>query len=62
LFFIIYFLLASIHYLSKPSSYKKTILDPLWQQAIDKELSTLQKINTRDLIPLPLGKIVISYR
>ena len=52
--------LASIHCFSEPSSYKKTILDPLWQQAIDEELSALQKTNTWDLVPLPLGKSVIS--
>jgi hypothetical protein len=37
--------LASIHCLSKLSSYKKAILDPFLQQAINKELSTLHKID-----------------
>jgi hypothetical protein len=40
------FFLASIHYLSEPSSYKETILDHLWQQAMDEELSTLCKTDT----------------
>jgi hypothetical protein len=38
--------LAFIHCLSEPSFYKETILDPLWQQAMDEELSILHKIDT----------------
>jgi len=38
--------LASIHCLSKPSSYKEAILDPFWQQAMDEELSALRKTDT----------------
>ena len=53
--------LASIHYLSKLSSYKEAILDSLWQQAMDDELSALHKTNTWDLIPLSLGKSVVGY-
>jgi hypothetical protein len=49
---------ASIHCLSEPFSYKKAIIDPLWQQAMDEELSALHKINTWDLVPLPTGKSV----
>jgi hypothetical protein len=41
------FVLASIHCIFKLSSYKEAILDPLWQQAIDEELSALHKTNTR---------------
>jgi len=52
--------LASIHYLFEPSSYKEAILDPLWQQAIDEELSALHKTNNWDLVPLPPGKSVVS--
>jgi hypothetical protein len=32
------FFLASIHCFSEPSSYKETILDPLWQQDMDEKL------------------------
>jgi hypothetical protein len=54
--------LASIHCLSEPSSYKEVILDPLWQQAMDKELYALHKTNTWDLVPLLLGKSVVGCR
>jgi hypothetical protein len=62
LFFIIYFLLASIHCLFESSSYKEAILDPLWQQAMDEELSALHKTDTWDLVPLPPGKSVVGCR
>jgi len=52
--------LASIHCLFEPSSYKEAILDPLWQQAMDEELSALHKTNTWDLVPLPSGKSVVG--
>jgi hypothetical protein len=54
--------LASIHCLFEPSSYKEAILDPLWQQAMDKELSTLHKTDTWDLVPLPPSKNVVGCR
>jgi hypothetical protein len=38
--------LASIHCLFEPSSYKEVILDPLWQQAMDEELSAFKKTDT----------------
>jgi len=56
------FFLASIHCLFEPSSYKEVILDPLWQQAMDKELSAFKKTDTWDLVPLPPGKSVVSCR
>jgi len=52
--------LASIHCLFEHSSYKKAILDPFWQQAIDEELFALHKTNTWDLVPLPPGKSVVG--
>ena len=54
--------LAYIHCLSEPSSYKEAIIDPLWQQAIDEELSVLHKTATLDLVPLPPGKSIVGYR
>ena len=54
--------LASIHCLFEPSSYKEVIVYPLWQQAMNEELSALHKINTWDLVPLPLGKSVVGCR
>jgi hypothetical protein len=54
--------LAFIHCLFEPSSYKEAILDPLWQQALDEELSALHKTDTWDLVPLPPSKSVIGCR
>ena len=47
--------LAYIRCLSKPSSYKETILDLRWQQAMDEELKALHEID-----PLLLGKSVVG--
>jgi len=52
--------LASIHCLSGPSSYKKAIIDPLWQQTMDGELSALHKTYTWDVVPLPPGKSIVG--
>jgi hypothetical protein len=54
--------LAFIHCLFEPSSYKEAILDPLWQQAIDEELSALHKTDIWDLVPLPSGKSIVGCR
>ena len=54
--------LASIHCLFELSSYKEAILDPLWQQAMDEELSALHKTDTWDLVPLPPGKSIVGCR
>ncbi|KAL5816850.1 hypothetical protein ACOSQ3_025228 [Xanthoceras sorbifolium] len=54
--------LASIHFLSEPSSYKEAVLDPLWQQTMNEELSALHKIDTWDLVPLPPSKSTVGSR
>ena len=54
--------LPSIHCFSEPSSYRKTILDPLWQQTMDEKLYALHKTYTWDLIPLPFGKSDVGCR
>jgi hypothetical protein len=54
--------LASIYCLSEPFSYKEAILDPLWHQAMDEELSVFHKTDTWDLVPLPFGKSVVDCR
>jgi hypothetical protein len=51
--------LASIHCLFEPSSYKEVILDPLWQQAMDEELSALHKTDTWDLVYLPVRVLLV---
>lgn len=53
---------AFIHCLSEPLSYKEAVLDPLWQHAMNEELSALQKTDTWDLVPLPSGKSTIGSR
>ena len=52
--------LASLHNLCKPISYTKVVLDPNWQYAMIKELFALHRIETWDLVPLPLGKSSIG--
>jgi len=54
------FFLASIHCFFEPSSYKEAIFDPLWQQAMDEELSALHKTDTWDLVPLLPNKSVVG--
>lgn len=53
--------MKSIHRLYEPSSYTEAAIDPLWQQAMADELSTLHKTTTWDLVPLPpTGKRTIG--
>jgi hypothetical protein len=52
--------LAYIHYLSEPSSYKKEIFYPLWQQVMDEKLSVLYITDTWDLVFLPPSKSVVG--
>ncbi|CAL2273919.1 unnamed protein product [Prunus armeniaca] len=54
--------LSSIHTLSEPTSYKEAICNPLWQQAMNEELSALHKTGTWDLVPLPPGKHAVGCR
>ncbi|XP_039682987.1 replication protein A 70 kDa DNA-binding subunit-like [Medicago truncatula] len=53
--------LTSIYSLSMPSSYKEAILDPLWQQAMNEELSALHKTDTWELVHLPSEKCLVGY-
>ena len=54
--------LAFIHNLSKPLLYREVVFDPLLQQTMIEELSTLYKTDTWNLIPLPPSKSVIGSR
>ncbi|CAL8092397.1 unnamed protein product [Prunus armeniaca] len=54
--------LSSIHTLSEPTSYKEAICNPLWQQAMNEELSALHKTGTWDLVPLPPSKHAVGCR
>ena len=55
-------MLASIHCLFEPSSYKEAILDPRWQQAMDEELTALHKTYAWDFVHLPPSKSVVGCR
>ena len=54
--------LSSIHNLCEPQSYTEAARDPLWQQAMDAELSALHRTGTWDLVMLPPGKKAIGSR
>lgn len=46
----------------EPTSYKTAILDPLWKEAMDKELLALERNKTWDLVSLPIGKKAIGSK
>ena len=52
--------LPLIHNLFDLLSYREAVFYSLRQQAMIKEPSTLHKTDTRDLVPLPLGKSAIG--
>ena len=60
IFYLLLFFLAFIHCLSEPSFYEKTILDLLWQQAMNEKFSALHKIDTWDMVPLLPGKSIVD--
>ncbi|KAK9169204.1 hypothetical protein Syun_001344 [Stephania yunnanensis] len=51
--------ISSLH---EPSSYREASSDPLWQQAMTKELSALEKTHTWDLVELPSDKTPIGCK
>ncbi|XP_042426159.1 uncharacterized protein LOC122014028 [Zingiber officinale] len=53
---------ASVHRLSEPLSYREAVGNPLWQNAMDEELTALHHTHTWDLVPLPPGKCAIGSR
>ncbi|KAG9439601.1 hypothetical protein H6P81_019766 [Aristolochia fimbriata] len=46
----------------EPSSYREASSDPIWQQAMTKELQALDKAHTWDLVSLPPGKSPIGCK
>ena len=54
-----YTALATLH---EPHTYREASTDPLWQIAIKKELDTLSKNHTWDLVTLPPGKSVVGCK
>ena len=51
----IFFVIVTLH---EPQSYRKSSIDPHWQQVVDDELHALKKTHTWDLVNLFIGKIV----
>ena len=51
-----------MHSLHEPVSYMEALCDPLWQGAMDDELTALHQTHTWDLVPLPAGKRAIGSR
>ncbi|GJV55003.1 gag-pol polyprotein, partial [Tanacetum coccineum] len=54
--------IAFVHRLHEPESYREDVCDLLWQVAMAEELVALHQTQTRDLVPLSVGKRVISSR
>ena len=54
--------MSAIHSFLEPQSYKEACQDPHWIQAMDEELTALQKTSTWELVPLPAGKNLISCK
>jgi len=46
---------ANVSGTKEPTTYAQAILDPNWQQAMQTELTALQKTNTWTVVPLPAG-------
>lgn len=54
--------LSTVHSYSEPQTYREASCIPHWQQAMDKELSALDRMHTWDLVPLTEGKRSIGCR
>lgn len=48
--------------IKEPKSYKEAAEDPLWVQAMQTELTALDKNHTWDLVPLPVNKKTIGSK
>ena len=57
-----YYCYSNIIYLHKPSSYKESSTNPLWQQAMNEEMQALIKTQTWDMVDLPIGKTVVGCK
>lgn len=54
--------LVSNNFLREPTSYSEASRDPLWQEAMNEELSALDRTGTWDLVSPPVGKKIIGSR
>ncbi|KAF8024014.1 hypothetical protein BT93_F1269 [Corymbia citriodora subsp. variegata] len=54
--------LAAVHDVQEPTSYHEAVQHANWCQAMADELSALQSSGTWELLPLPLGRSLVSYR
>jgi hypothetical protein len=53
---------ASLQSVAIPRDWKEAKRDPKWKKAMLEELAALEKNNTWDLVPFPLGKKVVSCK
>lgn len=52
--------LATYSAIVEPTSYTKAVKDAKWIEAMEAEISALEKNNTWSIIELPLGKVAIG--
>ena len=55
-------MLSSQSVITEPVNYLQTSQNPLWLEAMQKDLSALQLNQTLDLVPLPAKKKAIGCR
>lgn len=55
-------LLASLSTLKEPCTYEEAIMEPAWQDAMQKEFNVLERNNTWELVKLPQGKKPITCK
>ncbi|BBH04611.1 RmlC-like cupins superfamily protein [Prunus dulcis] len=55
-------LTASISRVVEPTTFAQASTDPLWQEAMDKEIQALEQNNTWSITPLPAGKHPIGCK
>ena len=53
---------SALAYLQEPQSFREASFNPLWQQAMKKELDALHKTGTWDLVDIPPGKSAIGCK
>jgi len=53
---------ASLQSVEIPRDWKEAKRDPKWKEAMLEELAALEKNNTWDLVPFPVGKKVVSCK
>ena len=47
---------------SDPKTYEEVVGDPIWQDSMKEEVSSLQKSNTSELVDLPPGRKLVQCK